>query len=328
MGTGVTGDWDPRDRPDPRNRSQPSSTPGSNAYYSAQYGSMAHGQGIPVTDAARQAFINAMRGQTAGGGGAVGYGGGGGGGGRGGYGGGGGMPQMTQAQFDQMLAVLAAGAQGPQYAPFQGQNINPFQGQMYQGMQTQLGQAVNRDRANVEQVNAQTAQQLQQNYQNPYAQLQPVAAPAPSTVGAGLVDPGALQGGADQQQIENQNSLAAFQGVQGTLAAASDQSQRSRQHQLGLDRQTALNSIGAQQMGLGAQINMARQQAYEEWIRRDEERRYQNSLAQQQSQNQQAQAQYDARSSILQPLLDLLGSTTGNRNLNMDALTKLLAGLQ
>jgi hypothetical protein len=181
------------------------------------------------------------------------------------------------------------------------------------------------------------------------------AAPAPSTEGAGLVDPGALQAGAAQQQVENQNSLGAFQGLLGVLAGASDQSQASRVHQLGLDRQTALNQIGAQKTGLGASIGMAKNQAYQDWLRRDEERRNQNSIMGQDVarqnvdirnqanqanwqnrndyqrgnidiRNQQATAGTSQRNQVLQPLLDLIAGTAGT-TLNLDALKKLIASM-
>ncbi len=333
MATGVQGDWGPGRGPNKRLKSQSSSTPGSNAYYSAQYGTMAHRSHIPVTDAARQAFIQAMRGGTSGAaaagggsaGGGYGYGSGGYGyGGRGGGGGGGGgVGGLSQGQFDAALALLAAGGQGPKFAPFQGQNIGGFQEGQYKDMQAQLQRAAGADQAAVNQVSGQTAQQLQANYDNPYADMQVLGAPAPSDTGAGLV-----QGGLDTsgQQIEQQNSQAAFQNLVNVLAGTSDQSQASRVHQLGLDRQTAMNSIGAQQTGLSAQVNMARQQAYQDWVQRDEERRYQNSLASQQLQNQQAQSDYDARNATLQPLLDLLSATAG-KGLKLDALTQLIAKL-
>lgn len=310
----------------------------------AQYTNMAQAAGVPVTAAGRAAFQDAMD-QYLAGGGAGGAGvrssgsGGGGGGGRGyGGGGGGGGGGVTQAMFDQAVALLGKGMQGPQlqagtFAPFQGQNINPFQEAMYQQLRQQLAQAVTQDRANVEQIIGQTRGQLEQNYANPYAGMAVEGAPAPATEGEGLVAPGGLEANAAQQQVENRNSQAAFQNLLGVLAGASDQSQQSRLHQLNLDRQTALNQIGAQNTGLGAQIGMARNQAYEQWLRQDEERRYQNSLMAQQwareeamrkadIANQQSQAQYTARNNVLQPLLDLLARSGGG--VNMASLQQLI----
>lgn len=308
------------------------------------YNDMARAQGVPITAAGRTAFQDAMDQWLLGGGvGSTGVrssgGGGGGGGGRSyGGGGGGGGGGLTQAVFDQAVALLGKGMAGPKlqagtFAPFQGQNINPFQEAMYQQLRQQLAQAVAADTANVNQINAQTRDQLQQNYANPYAGMAVEGAPAPATEGEGLVAPGGLEANAAQQQIENRNSQAAFQNLLGVLAGASDQSQQSRLHQLDLDRQTALNQIGAQNTGLSAQIGMARNQAYEQWLRQDEERRYQNSLMAQQwaredaqrradIANQEAQAQYTARNNVLQPLLDLLARSGGG--INMASLQQLI----
>lgn len=327
----------------PRREQQRANAPRRQA--AVDYSQYARSQGVPITAAARTAYQNAV---VSGGGGTpmmgTGGGGGGGGGGRGygGGGGGGGGGGMTQAQFDQAIALLGAGSRGPtlqapQTQQFRGQNINPFQEAMYNQLRQQLSGAVATDTANVNQINQQTRGQLTQNYSNPYANMPVQGAPAPASEGAGLVEPGALQAGAATQQVENQNSQAAFQNLLGVLAGASDQSQNSRLHQLDLDRQTALNSIGAQNTGLGAQIGMQRNAAYEQWLQQDNQRRYDNSLMQQQwaredeqrradIANQQSQGQYTARNNVLQPLLDLLAGA--GRGVNTASLQQLIAGMK
>lgn len=275
--------------------------------------------------------------------------GGGGGGGRGGGGGGGGGAAMTQAMFDQMLRALGAG--GPQLQlqqqampAFRGTNLAAFDPTMFNNMRNQLTQAVTADQAAAQQGATQATQALQGNYTNAYGNTQVQGAPAAQQVGAGLQ--ATAGGGGDQAAIAAQSNQAAgqdqagFQNLLNILGAADQSAQASRLNQVELDKQTALRNIGAQRTGLGAGIGMAQGRAQQDWAARDAERRYQNSLMQQQWQrealmrnqdvrNQGAQANWQQRnemiSSRMQPLLELLGSTAGT-NINAAGLQQLLAG--
>jgi hypothetical protein len=135
----------------------------------------------------------------------------------------------------------------------------------------------------------------------------------------------------------NADSQAAFANLLQILAGNANQSQASRLNQVQMDQGTALNRVGAQNLGLGAGINMARTNAQTQWQQQDAERRYQNSLMAQQwqreqemqnnqmaNQTQQAnwQQQNQQRQSTLQPILDLISSGQG---LNTSALQALLA---
>lgn len=288
-------------------------------------------------------------------GGTIGGGGGGGGGGRGygGGGGGGGGGGMTQAMFDQMVAAL--GQRAPQLAlqqqalpAFQGQNIAAFNAAPYDQAAASLAQAVTADQNAVAQNAANTTNALGANYTNSYANAQVTPGATQAPVGAGLqatAGGGGYGGDANQQAAQGANaangdSQAAFANLLQVLAANSDQSQQSRLGQVAMDQGTAMNSIGAQNLGLGAGINMARTQGQQQWAQQDAERRYQNSLMgqtwnresltrNQDLQNQQRQlnwqqmtAQQQAR---LQPILDLIAS---GRGLNTAALTALLGRQQ
>jgi len=284
----------------------------------------------------------------------IGGGGGGGGGwgrGGGGGGGGGGGSALTQAMFDQMVAAL--GRQGQPLAAtqlnlpaFQGQNIAAFNAAPYQQAQQSLNQAVAADRANVN-TNAQnTTNTLQSNFTNDYANAQvtpgqtmaPVGASLQATAGAPVSnDPN--QQAAAQANGANGDSQAAFGNLLKVLAANAQQGQASRLNQVQMDRGTAQNAIGAQNLGLGAGINQAKANAQNQWSQQDNERRYQNSLMAQQWQreqamqnnqmtNQTAQANWQQRNqqmqSTLQPILDLIASTGGAKGINMQTLTALL----
>jgi hypothetical protein len=126
------------------------------------------------------------------------------------------------------------------------------------------------------------------------------------------------------------------------LAATDQATQSSRLNQVALDQNSAINSIRAQQRGLQGGIGMARTQAANQWAQADAERRYQNSLMQQQwnreemmrnqdLRNQATQANWQQRNTTIdarmQPLLQLL-STPGAMpaGLNLSGIEKLLAG--
>ena len=280
------------------------------------------------------------------------YGGGGGGGGGygGGGGGGGGGSAMTQAMFDQMVAAL--GRQGqpltatPLNAPaFRGQNIAAFNAQPYTQAQQSLNQAVTADRANVTANAANTTRNLQSNYTNDYANAAVTPGQTAAPVGASLQGTAGATAAADPNQQAaaqangaNADSQAAFSNLLQVLAANANQGQASRLNQVQMDRGTAMNAIGAQQLGLGAGINQARANAQTQWGQQDNERRYQNSMMAQQwareqalqnnqLANQTSQANWQQRNqqmqTTLQPILDLIASTGGTK-LNMATLTALL----
>lgn len=271
--------------------------------------------------------------------------------GRGGGGGGGG-PAMTQAMFD--LMVKALGQQAPQFTPqqvnlpaFQGQNIAAFNATPYTQAAQSLQQAVTADRAAVAQNAANTTRALSANYQNDYrtqavtpgANFAPAGAALQGTAGAPVAND-ANQQAANQANAANTDSQAAFSNLLNVLAANADQSQASRMNQVALDQQTANNAIGAQNLGLGAQINQARAAAQNQWQQQDNERRYQNSLMAQQWQreamtrsqdltNQGRQLNYQTQiqqmQSRLQPILDLISSTAGTK-IDTKTLLALLTG--
>jgi hypothetical protein len=271
-----------------------------------------------------------------------------GGGGRGyGGGGGGGATPITQAMFDAMLAALSRQGQQQTYTPlnlpaFQGQNLRPFNAAPYTQATQALGQAVAADTANVNRNAQNTTNTLNANYTNDYANAQVTPGATQQAVGAGLT--GGAAGGNQQAAADvnagNADSQAAFTNLLGVLAANANQSQASRLNQVSLDQGAALNQIGAQNLGLGAGINMARTQANNQWSQQDAERRYQNSLMAQQWQreqqmqnnqglNQANQANVQQRNqqmqTTLQPILDLI-TATGGTSVNMAALLKLLQG--
>jgi hypothetical protein len=240
-----------------------------------------------------------------------------------------------------MVAALGRQGQPLNYTPlnlpaFQGQNLPAFNAAPYTQATQALGQAVAADTANVN-TNAQnTTNALRSNYTNDYANAQVTPGATQAPVGAGLVSGGANQQAANDVNAGNADSQAAFTNLLGVLAAAANQSQASRLNQVSLDQGTALNQIGAQNLGLGAGINMARTQANNQWSQQDAERRYQNSLMSQQWQREQAmqnnqgvnsttQANWTQRNqqmqAMLQPILDLIASGKG---LNTASLTALL----
>jgi hypothetical protein len=268
-----------------------------------------------------------------------------GGGGSGGGGGGGGGSVLTQAMFDQMVAALGRQGQQQTYTPlnlpaFQGQNIAAFNATPYTQAQDSLNQAVAADTANVN-TNAQnTTTALTNNYTNDYANATVTPGATQAPVGVGLTGGGGgAQQAANDVNAANGDSQAAFRNLLTVLGAAANQSQTSRLGQVAMDRTSALNQIGAQNLGLGAGINQARAQGQNQWSQQDNERRYQNSLMSQQWQREQAmqnnqglntvnQANVQQRNqqmqTILQPLLDLIASTGGQR-IDTSALTALLA---
>ena len=281
--------------------------------------------------------------QRIGGGGGGGYGGGG--------GGGGGGNLLTQAMFDQMVAALSR--QGPtlQSTPlnlpaFRGQNIAAFNNTPYTQAQQSLNQAVTADRANVATNAQQTTNALNQNFRNDYANqtVTPGVTSAPAGAALQATAGPVASNDANQQAAQgvnaaNGDSQAAFSNLLNVLAANANQSQQSRLSQVAMDKGTALNQIGAQQLGLGATINQARANAQTQWQQQNNERQYQNSLMAQQwareqamqnnqMTNQTAQANWTQRNqqlaSTLQPILDLIASTGGAKGINMSALTALL----
>ena len=280
--------------------------------------------------------------------------GGGGGGGWGGGGGGGGGAAMTQAMFDQMLAIL--GTKGPQLAlqranlpDFRGTNIPAFNAAPYTQLSGNLATAVARDQAAIQQGANQTTTALGAYSANPYAAAQAAPPAAAQAAGAALQ---ATAGGAPNAPDANAAAAgaatagagaetAAFNDLLKVLGANYGQAQNSRLSQVQMDAQSARNQLGAQQLGLSSQIGMQRANAYEQWRQQDAERRYQNSLMAQQWNreemtqnrdiyNQQAQGNWQQRNEMinnrLTPLLQLIQGTAGTK-INMDALTKMLAGL-
>jgi hypothetical protein len=252
----------------------------------------------------------------------------------GGGGGGGGGSAMTQAMFDQMVAAL--GRQGPalNLPAFQGTNIAAFNAAPYTQAQNSLNQAVAADTANVN-ANAQnTTNALNTNFRNDYANATVTPGATQAPVGAALQGTAGPVASNDPNQqaaaganADNANSQAAFSNLLQVLAANANQSQQSRLGQVQMDKGSALNQIGAQNLGLGAGINQARAGAQNQWSQQDNERRYQNSLMAQQWQREQGQANWTQRNqqmqTILQPILDLIASTGGTK-INTAALTALL----
>jgi hypothetical protein len=253
----------------------------------------------------------------------------------GGGGGGGGGNQMTQAMFDAMVQALGRQGQPLNLPAFRGQNIAAFNAAPYTQAQTSLNSAVTADRNNAI-ANAQnTTNALQSNFRNDYANqtVTPGATQAP--VGAALqatAGPTASND-ANQQAAAGVNaasgdSQAAFSNLLNVLAANANQSQASRLNQVQMDRGTALNAIGAQQLGLGAGINQARANAQNQWAQQNNERQYQNSLMAQQWAREQGQANWQQRNqqqqTTLQPILDLIASTGGAKGINMQSLLALL----
>ena len=277
-----------------------------------------------------------------------GYSGGGGGGyGGGGGGGGGGGPAMTQAMFDAMLQAL--GTRGPQLAlnqvnlpDFKGTNIPAFNASPYEQLRKQLAQAVQRDTGAINQGATQTTNALAAYNANPYntaAAVAPVAEQQGAAMAGGAGGANAEAANAAQQSANAETG--AFNDLMKVLGANYNQAQNSRMSQVQQTAQAARNQLGAQNLGLGAQIGMQRNQAFEQWRQADAERRYQNSLMGQQWNreeltrnqdiaNQQAQGNWQQRNEMisgrLAPLLQLIQSTAG-ANINMSALQKMLAGL-
>ena len=277
------------------------------------------------------------------------YSGGGGGGYGGGGGGGGGGAALTQAMFDSMLRAL--GTTGPgltlqqlQLPAFQGQNLPAFNAAPYTTATADLSTAVTADQAAAAAAATQAQQALAANYTNAYANTPVQNTPAAQQVGAALQ--GTVGGGGNQADVAAQSNAAgasdqaSFANLLGVLAAADQTSQASRLNQVQLDKGTAMRNIAAQRLGLQGGINMARTQAQNQWAQADAERRYQNSLMQQQWQrealmrnqdinNQQAQGNWQQQNEMisnrLPPLLQLLQGTAGT-NLNASALQQLLAG--
>jgi hypothetical protein len=284
----------------------------------------------------------------------AGPGGGGGGGWGGGGGGGGGGGAMTQAMFDAMLNTL--GTRGPQLAlqqanlpDFRGTNIPGFNAAPYTQLSNNLATAVARDRAAIQSGANQTTAALGAYSANPYAAAQAAPPPQAQAQGAALQAtaegaanaPDANAAAAGAASAQSGAETAAFNDLLKVLGANYGQAQNSRLSQVQMDAQSARNQLGAQQLGLGSQIGMQRANAYEQWRQQDAERRYQNSLMSQQWQreemtrnqdiyNQQAQGNWQQRNEMinnrLTPLLQLIQGTAGTK-VNMDALTKMLAGL-
>lgn len=273
-------------------------------------------------------------------------GGGGGGWGGGGGGGGGGGSAMTQAMLDQMLAAL--GTRGPALTlqqvdlpTFRGTNVAAFNPAQYDLAQRQLAQANAADQAAIAAGAARATNALQGNYSNAYANTQVAQAPQMAPVGVGLQ--ATAGGGGDMAATNEVNAGAAsdqasFQNLLNVLAAADQSSQNSRLNQVALDQNTANLQLGAQVRGLGAGIGQARAQAYQQWQQQDAERRYQNSLMQQQWQreemtrnqdilNQQRQGNWQQSNEListrLQPLLEMIGSTAGTK-LDLKGIQNLL----
>ena len=282
----------------------------------------------------------------------------GGGGGRGGYGGGGGggaaAPLMSQAMFDSMLQAL--GTRAPQLSlsqvdlpDFQGQDIAAFDPAMYDQLTQNLATAVAADQAAITSGANQTTQALGAYNANPYAgaaaapppQAGPQGAALQATAGGGVPnarDPNAAA--AAGVNATGGAQTAAFNDLLKVLGANYNQSQNSRLSQVQQTAQSAQNQLGAQNLGIGSQIGMARNQGYQQWQQRDAERRNQNALMAQQWQreeqmrnqdiaNQQSQGRWQQGNEMIQnrlgPLLQLLQGTQG-AGINTDALTQMLAG--
>ena len=278
------------------------------------------------------------------------YGGGGGGGGRGGGGGGGGAPAMTQAMFDAMMKAL--GARGgnlnltmADLPDFQGMPLGAFNPQLYNQASTDLSKAVAADQAAITANQGQTTQALNSVYSNPYAAAQPAQAAVPAQA-QNLAGSVGASGGNYAQSVSDVNAggadqAAAFGNLMNVLAANNAQSQQSRLGQVALDAATAQRQVGAQNLALGSQINMARNQAQMEWQRQAAERDYQNSLMRQQwnreelTRNQDVtnqmntanwQAGNERIAQVLQPLLDIIARTAGTK-INLGGIQALLQGL-
>jgi hypothetical protein len=234
---------------------------------------------------------------------------------------------MTQAMFDQMVAALARQGPALNLPAFKGTNIAAFNAAPYTQAQNSLNQAVAADTRNVNANAASTTNALNSNYRNDYANATVAPGATQAPVGVGLAGGGANQQAANDVNADNSNSQAAFSNLLQVLAANANQGQASRLNQVQMDKGTALNQIGAQNLGLGAGINQARAGAQNQWSQQDNERRYQNSLMAQQWQREQGQANWTQRNqqmqTMLQPILDLIASS-GGRGINTASLTALL----
>lgn len=275
---------------------------------------------------------------------------GGGGGGYGGGGGGGGS-QMTQAMFDSMMQAL--GTRAPQLTlsqvdlpDFTGTNVPAFNAQPYQQLTQNLATAVSRDQAAIQRGANQTTAALGAYSANPYAAAASAPPPQAQAQGAALeATAGGQPGGGANAQAAGVASAdagaetAAFNDLLKVLGGTYGAAQNSRMGQVQMDAQSARNQLGAQNLGLGAQIGMARNQGYEQWRQQDAERRYQNSMMSQQWNreemtrnqdiaNQQAQGRWQQGNEMIQnrlgPLLELLQMS--GSGINTDALTQMLQG--
>jgi hypothetical protein len=273
------------------------------------------------------------------------------GGGGGGYGGGGGGSGITQAMIDAMVRTLGIMPTQQTYQnvdlpDFQGQNIAAFDPSMYQMLAQQLQSGITADQANITSNQAAVTDTLNQNYQNPYANAQVVQGAPASPVGGALAastggDSGAVQQASQAVAGGNADSQAAFQNLYNVLSAANQQSQGSRMNQVAMDANYARQGLAAQGRAMSGQIGLQQSQAHEAWAQRDAERRYQNNLMGQQWNREEAQtnatgrqaatqanwqAQNDARTARIQPLLDLI-SRSGGAGLNLNSLNALLGRL-
>jgi hypothetical protein len=224
---------------------------------------------------------------------------------------------------------------------FRGQAMLPFNASQYNLAATQLAQAKAADQAAITRGATQTTQALQGNYDNAYANAKITQGPQAAPVGVGLQE--TAGGGGNQQAVTDVNAAgasdqASFQNLLNVLAAADQTSQNSRLNEVALNAQTAQQGLGAQVRGLGAGINMARANAYNQWQQANNERNYQNSLMAQQWRreemmrnqdiaNQQAQGNWQQSNEListrLQPLLEMIAQTAGTK-LNLTGIQNLL----
>ena len=136
---------------------------------------------------------------------------------------------------------------------------------------------------------------MQQRRLLPLRQLAPQGAALQATAGVPGGPTDANAAAAQQVNAGGGAQTAAFNDLLKVLGANYGASQNSRLSQVQQTRQSAQNQLGAQNLGLGSQIGMARNQGYQQWQERDAERRYQNNLMAQQWQREEAQGNPGSR---------------------------------
>lgn len=266
---------------------------------------------------------------------------GGGGGGRGGRGGGGGggggAPTMSQAELDWAARLLSQRPQQQQFTAFvapEYQSFTPqaFDNSMFVNARNSLKDAVAGDLATAQGATQNMANYLQANDKNPFANMAvgPGAGGMDQQALAGLlvgqgVNPGAnqgMQGAAQGQAAANQ----AFQNVISALSGNQQAAMQNRQIANQQYGQDAANQINAQNLGLGAGINVAegnaqaqykqylQQLAYQDWQER-QNREYQTALGNWQGQNAVSQNNVginnDWRNNVNSSYLSLLAQAQG-----------------